>query len=225
MTDVDFSALQNLGLASQTQTTADKKSNDLAQGDFLELMVTQLQNQDPMDPMDSGAFLGQIAQFSTVNGIQDLQTSFASFAASAASDQALQASNLVGRRIIAPLEKGVLLEGGSLDGELTLPASSPDVSIRISDESGQLVKTISLGTQTAGPVKFAWDGLKDDGNAASSGLYSIDAQARIDGQNFELDTQLAADVESVTLGGAGRGLQLNLSGLGSVDFSNVKRIF
>ena len=57
-----------------------------------------------------------------------------------------------------------------------------------------------------------------------AGLYNIQAQARIDGQNFELDTQVLADVESVTLGRLGQALQLNLSGLGSVDFSNVSRI-
>ena len=78
MPEVDFNTLQSLGLTTPTQ---DKKpESDLGQGDFLKLMVTQLNNQDPLDPQDSGAFLGQIAQFSTVTGIQDLQSSFTDFA-------------------------------------------------------------------------------------------------------------------------------------------------
>lgn len=225
MSEVDFNTLQSLGLAKQGSGEAAKKSGDLGQGDFLKLMVTQLNNQDPMKPMESGDFLGQIAQFSTVSGIGDLQTSFAEFASSVSNDQALQAANLVGRRVSVPLQAGVLAAAGSIDGELTLPASSPDVVINISDQAGQLIKTIPLGTQSTGTVPFSWDGTRADGTSAAPGLYNIDARARIDGQNFELDTQISANVESVTLGGLGKPLQLNLSGLGSVPFSNVSRIF
>ncbi|PCI19810.1 MAG: flagellar hook capping protein [Piscirickettsiaceae bacterium] len=223
MPEVDLNTLQSLGLANQTQTK--KSSSDLGQGDFLKLMVTQLENQDPLDPQDSGEFLGQIAQFSTVTGIQGLQASFSDFASSIANDQALQAANVVGRKVIVPLQAGILTEGGKIEGELSLPASSPDVSIKITDQSGQLIKTINLGSQAAGPVSFVWNGLKEDGSVAPAGNYSVDAEARIDGQNFDLDTQLVADVESVTLGGVGGGLKLNLVGLGSVDFSSVTKIF
>ena len=223
MSEVDLNTLQSLGLTSPPQT--DKSSSDLGQGDFLKLMVVQLENQDPLDPQDSGAFLGQIAQFSTVTGIQDLQASFSDFASSIANDQALQAANLIGRKVIVPLQSGTLNDGGTIQGELSLPASSPDVSIKISDQSGQLIQTINLGSQVAGPVPFVWDGLDSGGNPAPAGKYSVDAQARIDGQNFDLDTQLVAEVESVTLGGLGRGLQLNLVNQGNVDFSNVTRIF
>jgi len=184
MANVDFNSLQNLGLAQQDQVKSTSKEGDLGQGDFLKLMVTQLNNQDPMEPMDNGAFLGQIAQFSTVTGLEDLQTSFADFASSLSSDQALQASSLIGRSVYAPLSEGVLSEVGTIDGELTLPVSSGDVSVKISDASGQLIRTISLGTQAAGPVPFSWDGKMESGQRAPAGSYAIDAQARIDGQNF-----------------------------------------
>jgi len=226
MSEVDFNTLQSLGLAKQN-TTADKNKSDsdLGQGDFLKLMVTQLNNQDPMKPMESGDFLGDIAQFSAVTGIDELNTSFSEFASSLSNDQALQAANLVGRKVSVPLQAGILTAGGTIDGELTLPASSPDVSIKITDSVGQIVRTIPLGTQSAGPVAFSWDGKFEDGTVAPPGLYNVDGQARIDGQNFELDALITADVESVTLGGVGKSLQLNLSGLGSVPFSNVSRIF
>ena len=55
-------------------------------------------------------------------------------------------------------------------------------------------------------------------------LYKI-AKINFDGQNFELDTHISADVDSVTLGGLGKPLELNLAGLGSVPFTNVSRIF
>jgi len=224
MANVDFSRIQSLGLAQQDKVKDTGKESDLAQGDFLKLMVTQLNNQDPLEPMDNGDFLGQIAQFSTVTGIEGLQTSFSDFASSLSSDQALQGAGLIGRSVFAPLSDGLLTEGGSISGELTLPTSSGDVSVKITDSSGQLIKTISLGTQAAGSVPFNWDGTLENGELAPAGSYSINAQALIDGQNFELDTNLLAEVDSVTLASAGKGLQLNLKGLGSVSFSDVSRI-
>ena len=58
------------------KTEAEKaKKDQLGQSDFLKLMTTQLQNQDPFAPMDNGDFIAQMAQFSTVTGIQEMNGS------------------------------------------------------------------------------------------------------------------------------------------------------
>lgn len=222
MNDFNLDALKDIGLSTATDIKAKKSS--LGQEEFLKLMVTQLKNQDPLNPMENGDFLAQMAQFSTVSGIGDLQTSFSDFASSVANDQALQAANLVGRNVFVPLEEGLLSAGGTIQGELELPASSSDVNVRVYDSNGQLIRTIPLGLQGAGPVQFVWDGTLDDGTYANPGAYRIEAQARLDGENFDLESNLLAKVESVTLGGVGRGLELNLTGLGSVGINSVTRI-
>ena len=62
--------------SSSSSTTTDKKANDqLDQADFLKLMSTQLQNQDPTKPLDGQQFMAQLAQFSTLNGIMDMKAS------------------------------------------------------------------------------------------------------------------------------------------------------
>ena len=62
--------------SSSSSTTTDKKANDqLDQADFLQLMTTQLQNQDPTKPLDGQQFMAQLAQFSTLNGIMDMKAS------------------------------------------------------------------------------------------------------------------------------------------------------
>lgn len=62
--------------SSSSSTTTDKKANDqLDQADFLKLMTTQLQNQDPTKPLDGQQFMAQLAQFSTLNGIMDMKAS------------------------------------------------------------------------------------------------------------------------------------------------------
>ena len=76
--------------------------SEMGQADFLRLMTTQLQYQDPFKPMESGEFLGQIAQFSTVSGIQGMQESLDGLAAALSSNQTLQAASLVGRGVMVP---------------------------------------------------------------------------------------------------------------------------
>ena len=101
---VDQAKLESLGLA-QKKPRVDKK--EMGQEDFLKLMTTQLQNQDPMKPMENGDFLAQIAQFSTVDGIGKLQESFEALSGSLHSNQALQASGLIGRNVMVPSNAGV----------------------------------------------------------------------------------------------------------------------
>ncbi|MDP6191205.1 MAG: flagellar hook capping FlgD N-terminal domain-containing protein, partial [Gammaproteobacteria bacterium] len=59
----------------ENQQAEVKRTSTLGQDDFLKLLTTQLQYQDPMEPMENGEFLGQMAQFSTVTGITEMQTS------------------------------------------------------------------------------------------------------------------------------------------------------
>ncbi len=62
--------------STASATTSDKKRNDqLDQADFLNLMTTQLKNQDPTKPLDGQQFMAQLAQFSTLNGIMDMKAS------------------------------------------------------------------------------------------------------------------------------------------------------
>ena len=73
-------------------------------------------------------------------------------------------------------------------------------------------------------MEFTWDGLTDAGQPASAGAYSVEVKASINNQTQAVDTLVAAKVESVTLGKAGAGMQLNLAGLGPVDTSQVRQL-
>jgi flagellar basal-body rod modification protein FlgD len=216
-TGLDFRTLQDL-------TTSDSgKKKTLGQEDFLKLMTTQLQNQDPMKPMENGNFLAQIAQFSTVQGIGDLNDNFASLSASLVSNQALQATNLVGHQVLAPTGVAALKTGGNISGSVQLPSATSDVVVSVRDQSGQVVRRLDLGSQAAGSADFKWDGLRDDGQYAGAGNYFVSAEASVDGQFQSVDTLLVSDVRSVTLSNSG-GLLLDLDGIGSMDFSEVRQI-
>ncbi len=195
---------------------------ELGQEEFLQLMLTQLKNQDPFKPMESGEFLGQLAQFGTVTGLGQLQQSFESLSGSLVSDQALQAASLVGRSVLVEVGEGLLELDGALTGAVDLPIGSSAVSVQITDGSGQIIRQLELGTNAEGLVSFRWGGETDTGVAAPPGRYFVSAQY-FNGQEMQsASTLIDASVESVTLGTGG--LAINLRGLGVVPFSVVREI-
>jgi len=112
----------------------------------------------------------------------------------------------------------------NMGGEIVLNEDTTDLKVSFLDSNGQIVKTMDLGRQKQGNVAFEWDGLLDDGTYADPGVYQIRAEAQIDGNNTFLSTYVNADVESVGLGNE-NGIKLALSGLGEVNFNEVKKIF
>lgn len=213
------------GLGVSTSGATAPKKTSLGQDQFLKLMTTQMTHQDPTKPMQNGEFLSQMAQFGTVSGIQDLQQSFKDFAASISSDQALQAASLVGHMVSAPSEQGLLAAGGEIKGTVDLPASSSNVNLKILDPvTGDVISVKSLGGHPAGSVPFVWDGMNDKGNLAHPGVYKIQVETNIDGVNTVLQPDIQARVESVSMANGKNSLQVNLAGLGAVNFNQIKQI-
>ncbi|MCB1790309.1 MAG: flagellar hook assembly protein FlgD [Gammaproteobacteria bacterium] len=215
----------SLGLAAQpTNTSGTNRADQMGLNTFLKLMVTQLNNQDPFKPMENGEFLSQIAQFGSVTGLDQLNQNFESLAASITSGQALQAGSLVGREVLAPVETGYLVPGDTLRGQVQLDQSSPQVTLRVTDQVGQLVREMSLGSAPPGAFDFSWDGIDDLGNSVQPGFYTVEVEAVQNDRPVTLQTRLFARVESVNLSGS-NGLTLNLDGLGPIAFNNVQQIY
>lgn len=214
------------GLGVSTSGTAAPKKTSLGQDQFLKLMTTQMTHQDPTKPMQNGEFLSQMAQFGTVSGIQDLQQSFKDFSASISSSQTLQAASMVGRMVSVPSDRGLLSSaGGEIKGSVDLPSSSTHVNLKILDPlTGEVISTKSLGTQSAGAVPFVWDGTNDQGHPATFGVYKVQVEASIDGVNTLLPSDIQSRVESVSMDSSKNSLQVNLSGLGAVNFNQIKQI-
>jgi flagellar basal-body rod modification protein FlgD len=82
---------------SSTSSTADANiTSQLGPSAFLQLLTTQLSNQDPLNPMDDTQSVSQLAQFSALQASDNLQTSFANFQSNFA---VLQTSQLIGKTV------------------------------------------------------------------------------------------------------------------------------
>lgn len=210
---------ESLGLGTAVQSS---KKSEIGQADFLKLMTTQLQAQDPFKPMDSSQFLGQIAQFSQVSGLQDLNSAFAGLASSLTANQTLQGAALVGREVLVAGNRLNLGSEGGVSGAIEVPQSGW-LSVEISDASGQVVRHIDYGAQGAGRGDFSWDGLDDDGKRLPVGSYKFQAQVSSDGGgSVAANTYVLGQVIGVQPSSSG--LQLEVSGIGTLPLSQIERI-
>ncbi len=217
----DADIYTNLGLSTEQQQPA--QDEGLKLDDFMNLMVTELTHQDPFKPMENTELATQISQFATVSGIDELNSSFSNLSSTITSDQALQATNLVGHDVLVAGNVGTLTQGGALGGSVELPAAAGNVRVRISDASGALVRELELGSHEEGALAFSWDGYNDSGDYMPAGIYQVSALATMDDVEMAPNVLVAAEVESVSLGGAG-GVRLNLAGLGQVSINDVAQI-
>lgn len=201
-------------------------NKDLGKNEFLELLVAQLNNQNPLDPQDNGEFISQLAQFSSLEGIENLNSSMGDILSSVHSSQALQAASLVGRNVIFAGDQALVDTEAQADfqGSVLVPQSSSNVSVGIYNEAGTPVNRINLGSQGAGQQSFSWDGTNSDGELMPPGKYTFKAEGIFEGETQGLYTMLPAKVESVTLSQQGGDMLLNIAGLGTLPLSQVQII-
>jgi len=213
----------SLGLTNPTQTS-NANNNRLDQEDFLALMTAQLSHQDPFKPLEDGQFIAQMAQFSSVDSLQKLEASFSDLSVAMSSSQALQASTLVGSDVLVPADVVYLDADGGATGVVGgLDSPVTNATLTITDSSGQIIKSISLGDINSTEARWNWDGTNTAGDRAAAGVYSIAINGNQGGESFQFQSLVAAQVESVSLGGA-NGVVLNLIGLGPVSLDDVSRI-
>ncbi len=224
MAELTQDYVNGLGLKSYGAKAATTDKNELGQNDFLNLMITQLKNQDPTDPVKNEDFVAQLAQFSTVSGIEKLSSAFGELSKTMSQNQTLQAASLVGNKVLIPAQSAELDEGQGVSGALNLKSSVGSVNVEVLGPGGDLVRTINLGSLSSGLQEFSWDGLLDDGTAAPAGAYQFKVTAQTDGATESLETLLDGEVQSVTMDKNGGGLMLSVLGIGSVSFADVYRI-
>jgi len=159
--------------------------------------------------------ISQMASFATVEGIGKMNNQFDAFNESITSNQALQASSLVGRDVLVPGSMGVKPEAGGIAGMVKLPRALDNVSVRVENEQGQLLRTFSMGPKPPGDHRVEWDGNDDNGNPMPEGRYRLKVSGMVDGKTQEFDLSTYANVNSVLLGNGDGNVMLNLAGFSS----------
>lgn len=211
-------------LQNPTPSATNSGTSTLGKDAFLQLLVTQMKNQNPLDPQDNTQFVAQLAQFSSLESMQNLTSTVNSIATSYQSSQALQASSLVGRSVIVNAGATYVDPTKGMSGQVVIPADTTATSIKISNSDGVLVDTIDLGAQKTGTTDFTWDGKDSTGTTLAAGNYSFVANGTVKGTGTALTTYLPATVNSVTTAASGGTMTLNLAGGTSIPLTSVQTI-
>jgi len=212
----------SLGLTRKEESA--EADDGLGMQDFMDLLVTELTHQDPFKPMENSEMATQISQFAAVSGIDELNASFDGLSTNLTSSQALQATSLVGRQVMIPSDNGYLTTGGSISGSIFLSESASNLTLRVTDSKGELVREMSLGQHSKGEFAFNWDGADDAGEYLPGGIYQMTIQGDTGGERVSHQVLTNANVDSVSLGAPGQPLMLNLNGLGAISLDDVVQI-
>jgi flagellar basal-body rod modification protein FlgD len=210
------------GATGSTSGTTASATSDAADR-FLKLLVAQLQNQDPLNPLDNAEVTTQLAQISTVTGINQLNDTMSALGAAMSVTQVMQAASLVGHDVVVSGNNVDIASGGATaEGGLELGSDADHVIVTVSDDAGNVVRTMDLGAQKAGDQFFTWDGKTDSGTAAPTGHYTFSATATANGKAVTFDTLMTVRVEGVV--STGSGAMLQLPGGTQIAFGDIKQI-
>lgn len=190
-TNTGSSTAQAAGMAGSQQIAGNFN-------EFLQLLTTQLQNQDPLDPLDTNQFTQQLVEFAGVQQQINTNDSLASLVSLQQTAQSSQALQFVGKTAVV---KGntATMTSSQATWELNIPTAS-NVTINITNSSGQTVYSNTTAVSAGNNQVFTWNGLGTDGTQNPDGSYTLTATAKdSNGNNVAVSTSVAGVVSSVDL--------------------------
>ena len=183
----------------QQQADASQGSvEEFGQQTFLNLLTTQLQNQDPLDPMKNEDFIAQLAQFSSLEELMGIQSALDSVYTGIAAMNNATMANLLGTEVVA------VGDTFSYDGEgpatlhFDAAADIEGGTVTVTDASGSVVWTGAIGAQEAGEGSFEWDGTDLDGQPVPEGEYTFSVTGSgQDGESVEVTELIVGIVDEM----------------------------
>jgi flagellar basal-body rod modification protein FlgD len=183
---------------SQTMSSGLTDAQGIGKDSFLQLLITQMRNQDPLSPMDNQEFLAQLAQFSSLEQMQNLNDKV---------DQAMQLSQslnnssaaaLIGRQVRAAGDTVDLGASGGVELGYFLSQEAKDVSLTVYDANGAVVRTLVTSEGEAGAHRLTWDGRNEEGARVAAGSYTFKVSAKDDeGSDVNATTVVRGLVDGV----------------------------
>jgi flagellar basal-body rod modification protein FlgD len=165
---------------------------------FLQLLTTQLKNQNPLSPLDTNQFTQQLVEFAGVQQQLNTNDSLATLVSLQQTTQSTQALGFVGKTAVVAGDTAVLSQGRA-SWELNIPSNS-NVDISITSSNGQTVFSGTFPANAGNNQPFNWDGKGNDGTKFPNGSYKLTATAKdASGNTVAVKTQIAGVVSSVDL--------------------------
>jgi flagellar basal-body rod modification protein FlgD len=185
--------------ADETIAAAAVAPKNMGKDQFLKLLVTQLEYQNPLEPLEGTEFTAQLAQFTSLEQLQDVNDNLESLKTYQTSLNNIQAVGLIGKQAHADSMYLRVKDGQVSQGGYTLDQQA-NVLINLFNSTGGLVRTIDQGTKQAGTHEFNWDGKDQYGDNCPDGTYSFDVLASdIEGNPLPSETHIVGEITALNL--------------------------
>ncbi|MEX0722417.1 MAG: flagellar hook capping FlgD N-terminal domain-containing protein [Gracilimonas sp.] len=215
----------NANTASAFQKGNTVGKSEMGQDQFLQLLITQMRNQDPMNPQDGAEFASQLAQFNSVeqlidvnSGLQSLQSTQDMMSASLTNSMA---ATLTGKQVRAISDQVNLSAEGNSEINFNLGSAAEEVEIVIRNANGTEVRRETLNGMSSGDNNWTWDGKNDSGERLGEGKYEVEVVAK----NGEESANALIYVEGIAnkVRFSGDGVFLSLNGI-EVPIGDVEEV-
>lgn len=211
--------LDKIGVKKADDNKVANNKTTLGQEDFLKLMTTQLQNQDPFAPMENGDFIAQMAQFSTVTGITEMGNQMKNLNEKVDNFRIATAAQYLGHSVLVPGNQVRPNGNNEISGVIDLPTTTTKLQVFFQNQKGEILNQLDLGSQTRGLIGFNWENLPEDIKKKNEPLYIT----ALIGENPELS--LSTSVYSKVRGTSteNNDLKLDVDGYGLINASDAVR--
>ena len=189
--------------AAATASTSLSGNKQVTQDDFLKLLISQLQNQDPLKPLDNQEFAQQLATFNSLEQLISVNQKLGTLADTMSKSNQFSASNLLGKQVVTSGNQISVSNGQGAPVSYTLNANAPQVAVDIKNSTGDVIRHLQFTNQSAGDQTVPWDGKNSVGAAVPAGAYTFDVSATDSkGQSVAATGRVQGVVTGVDLGGA-----------------------
>ncbi|WP_374000721.1 flagellar hook assembly protein FlgD [Bdellovibrio bacteriovorus] len=190
---------------------------------FFKLMLTQMKNQDPTNPLKSHEMAAQLASFSSLEQMQNMNKSLDEMKNGQKPSENFQALNLIGKAVAGDSSKVVRgVNDKEHDFKFNLPMDASEVTVKVRDTEGNIVRTYNLKSLKQGANKLTWNGEDEKAMKALPGEYQFIAEAKTaDGKKLGIKTDFDGMITGVSYSNEGPVLHV---GNQAIRFSDVKKI-
>ncbi|RPH51292.1 MAG: flagellar hook assembly protein FlgD [Desulfobacteraceae bacterium] len=189
---------QQLSVTGSDSSSSVKAKKDLGKEDFLNLLITQLKHQDPLNPMESQEFSAQLAQFSSLEQLSGMNETLLEIQKNLEANENENILDYIGK-VVKTSDNTLSVTGGTVDSSVYSLNDSANVNISIYDALGAEIRSISAGLKEAGEHSVGWDGRDNDGNKVDDGVYSLRINAADQtGASVSSDVYHTGEVTGVT---------------------------
>jgi flagellar basal-body rod modification protein FlgD len=204
-------AVQNVNAAAAASTATNPLKNQVAsQDDFLKLLITQLQNQDPLQPMDNQEFAAQLATFNSLGQLIEINEKLGAVNSGQGSMNQYNAASLIGKQITSAGNQVGVSAGAASNIGYQLGANATKVEVTVFDANGEIVRRLDAGARGAGEQSLVWDGKDSTGKSVRPGVYGFDINAvDVNGKKIAASGKLQGLVTGVRLDGTEPVLEVN----------------